>query len=105
MISATHWLGALAGVVSTIGIKDTPVRAMIHAAAKRLSTPLTLPLTLIALVLEGCELSGLFIGDQLSAWSEAADLSAGRHIHWRDKAYQRVLSCTPPIGLVFYFRI
>ena len=33
MINATHWLGALAGVVGTIGIKDTPVRAMIHAAA------------------------------------------------------------------------
>jgi len=31
MINATHWLGALAGVVGTIGIKDTPVRTMIHA--------------------------------------------------------------------------
>ncbi|MDP2995780.1 MAG: lactate racemase domain-containing protein, partial [Anaerolineales bacterium] len=30
MINATHWLGALAGVVGTIGIKNTPVRAMIH---------------------------------------------------------------------------
>jgi nickel-dependent lactate racemase len=39
MINATHWLGALAGVVGTIGIKDTPVRAMIHAAAPRLKTP------------------------------------------------------------------
>ena len=34
MINATHWLGALAGIVGTIGIKDTPVRAMIHAAAE-----------------------------------------------------------------------
>src|SRR5688572_11236556 len=42
MINATHWLGALAGVVGTIGIKHTPVRAMIHAAAERLSRPLTL---------------------------------------------------------------
>ncbi len=37
MINATHWLGALAGVVGTIGIKETPVRAMIHAAAARLA--------------------------------------------------------------------
>ncbi len=36
MIHATHWLGALAGVVGTIGIKETPVRAMIHAAVERL---------------------------------------------------------------------
>jgi lactate racemase len=93
MINATHWLGALAGVVGTIGIKDTPVRAMVHAAAERLKTPLTL----IALVVEGHELSGLFIGDYLSAWSEAADLSAQRHIRWCKKPFQRVLSCAPPM--------
>jgi nickel-dependent lactate racemase len=91
MINATHWLGALAGVVGTIGIKDTPVRAMIHAAAERLKTPVTL----IALTVEGHDLSGLFIGDYLSAWSAAADLSAQRHIHWCDKPFQRVLSRAP----------
>ncbi|MEW6406348.1 MAG: lactate racemase domain-containing protein [Chloroflexota bacterium] len=91
MINATHWLGALAGVVDTIGIKDTPVRKMIHAAASRLKTPLTL----VALTVEQHELSGLFIGDPLSAWSEAADLSAQRHICWCEKPFQRVLSCAP----------
>jgi nickel-dependent lactate racemase len=91
MINATHWLGALAGVVGTIGIKDTPVRTMIHVAATRLKTPLTL----IALVVEGHGLSGLFIGDHLSAWSEAAELSAKRHIRWVDKPLQRVLSYAP----------
>jgi nickel-dependent lactate racemase len=91
MINATHWLGALAGVVGTIGIKQTPVRAMIHAAAARLQTPLTL----IALVVSGQGLSGLFIGDYLSAWNEAADLSAQRHIRWCEKPFQRVLSCAP----------
>jgi nickel-dependent lactate racemase len=91
MINATHWLGALAGVVGTIGIKETPVRAMIDAAARRLKTPITL----IALVVEGQGLSGLFIGDYLSAWSEAADLSAEHHIRWVDAPFQRVLSCAP----------
>ena len=91
MINATHWLGALAGVVRTIGIKKTPVRAMIHAAAEKLSTPVTL----IALIVERHELSGLFVGDVLSAWEAAADLSAQRHIHWCEKPYQRVLSCAP----------
>jgi lactate racemase len=93
MINATHWLGALAGVVGTIGIKETPVRAMIHAAASHLKTPLTL----IALTVEGGGLSGLFIGDHLSAWSEAADLSAQRHIRWVEKPFQRVLSGAPPM--------
>ena len=91
MINATHWLGALAGVVGTIGLKETPVRAMIHAAAERLKTPITL----IALTVEGHDLSGLFIGDYLSTWSAAADLSAQRHIHWCEKPFQRVLSRAP----------
>lgn len=93
MINTTHWLGALAGVVGTIGIKDTPVRATIQAAAKRLRTPITL----VALAVEGVGLSGTFIGDQLSAWIEATNLSAERHIRWVDKPFQRVLSCAPPI--------
>jgi lactate racemase len=91
MINATHWLGALAEVVGTIGIRDTPVRAMIHAAAARLQTPLTL----IALIVEGQGLSGLFIGDHLSAWKEAAELSAERHIQWVGEPFQRVLSRAP----------
>jgi len=93
MINTTHWLGALAGVVNTIGIKDTPVRTMIHAAASRLRTPVTL----IALIVEEHQLSGLFIGDLLSAWSAAGDLSAERHIHWCEKPFQRVLSWAPPM--------
>ncbi len=91
MINATHWLGALAGVVGTIGVKDTPVRAMIHAAASRLKTPITL----IALTVDGHDLAGMFIGDMLEAWGAAADFSAQRHIHWCEKPYRRVLSCAP----------
>lgn len=91
MINATHWLGALAGVVGTIGIKDTPVRAMIHAAARRLE----LPITLAALIVQGHDLAGLVVGDLYSAWSSAADLSARRHIRWCPKPFQRVLSCAP----------
>lgn len=91
VINATHWLGALAGVIQTIGIKDTPVRAMVHAAARRLSTPVTLA----ALVVEGHDLAGVFIGDLFEAWSAAADFSAQRHIRWLEKPIQRVLSCAP----------
>ena len=91
MINATHWLGALAGVVGTIGIKDTPVRAMIHAAARRLKTPMTLA----ALIVEGHDLAGLVVGDVYDAWSEAADISAQRHIRWVDTPFKRVLSWAP----------
>jgi nickel-dependent lactate racemase len=91
MINATHWLGALAGVVGTIGIQDTPVRAMIHAAARRLQTPITL----IAPVVKESGLTGLFVGDLFKAWEGAAGLSAQRHIRWCEKPFQSVLSCAP----------
>ena len=91
MINATHWLGALAGVVGTIGMKNTPVREMIHVAASFVKTPITL----MALVVEEHHLGGLFIGDVFSAWQKAADLSAERHIRWCDNPFKRILSCAP----------
>ena len=91
LINVTHWLGALAGVRGTIGIKDTPVRAMIHAAAEHIATPTTL----IALVITGKDLAGIFIGDLFTAWSAAADLSSERHVIWVDKPFQHVLSWAP----------
>jgi len=93
MIHATHWLAALSGVVGTIGIKDTPMRTLIHAAAALLPTPVTLA----ALVVEGDGLSGLFVGDPVEAWSAAADLSARRHIRWCREPFQKVLSCASPM--------
>jgi nickel-dependent lactate racemase len=93
MINTTHWLGALKTILHTIGIADTPVRAMIHAAAECLPTPVTL----LSLVVEGKGLVGVFVGDHLSAWQAAADLSAQRHIQWVDVPYQRVLSHAPPM--------
>jgi nickel-dependent lactate racemase len=98
MINATHWLGALAGVVGTIGLKETPVRKMIHAAVKRLRTPVTLAALTVASSRDngnGHNLAGLFIGDLFKAWNAAADFSALRHIRWCEKPYQRVLSCAP----------
>lgn len=91
MINVTHWLGALAGVRGTIGIKKTPVRDMVHAAAEHVTTPITL----IALVVVGEGLAGLFIGDYLEAWGAAADLSSKKHIIWVDKPFQKVLSKAP----------
>lgn len=93
MINVTHWLGALITVLNTIGIADTPVRQMIHAAVERIPTPITLA----SLVVVGEGLAGLFVGDHLSAWRAAADLSAERHIQWVDQPYQRVLSVAPPM--------
>jgi nickel-dependent lactate racemase len=91
MIHATHWLGALRGVMDTIGFKDTPVRRMIAAAAARLKTPLTL----IACVVAADDLVGVFVGDLQEAWDAAAELSIEHNVIWSDQPYPRVLSCAP----------
>ena len=91
MINATHWLGALATVVGTIGIKDTPVRALINAAARRLPTPVTL----VALTVVDHDLAGVVVGDMYEAWNAATAYSAQRHIRWCEKPFQRVLSWAP----------
>jgi nickel-dependent lactate racemase len=93
MVDAIHWLGALAGVGSTIGIKHTPVRKMIHAAADAVR----IPITLIGLVVIEKGLADVFIGDVQEAWSAAVDLSSKRHIIWFDRPFRRVLSRALPI--------
>ncbi len=93
MINVTHWLGALAGVRGTIGVADTPVRAMIHAATELLD----IPTTLAALVVEHGELAGMFVGHPFDAWHEAVALSSKRHVEWVDQPFHRVLSVAPPM--------
>ncbi len=93
MINTSHWLGALATILNTIGIKDTPVRQLIHAATEHINVPITL----VSMIVIEDSIAGLFIGDHLSAWSAAADLSSRRHIKWVDQPFKRVLSKAPPM--------
>ena len=91
MINVTHWLGALGGVMGTIGVKDTPIRRMIHAAADLVKVPITL----VAMVVKNHDLAGIFVGDYKAAWAAAADLSSQVHIQYCERPYQRVLSRAP----------
>lgn len=91
MINVTHWLGALITVLDTIGIEDTPVRQMIHAAVALVPVPTML----VSVVVQKQGLAGMFIGDLYSAFHEAAQLSSRLQITWLDKPYQKVLSVAP----------
>ncbi|MBI3912828.1 MAG: DUF2088 domain-containing protein [Chloroflexi bacterium] len=88
IINATHWLGALATSMQTIGVKETLVRRVIHRAAEFVPTPIQC----IALVMQGDALHGIFIGDYREAFDAAADLSAQLNIVTVPRAFQRVLS-------------
>ncbi len=88
IINATHWLGALATSMHTIGVKETPVRRVVHRAAEFIKTPILC----IAMVLKGDDLHGMYIGSYLEAFNAAADLSAPLNIITVPHAFKRVLS-------------
>ena len=94
MIDVSHWLGALSGVVETIGRVDTPTRRLIDRAASLIPTPITL----VSMVVMGdARLAGVFVGDLDPAWREAAALSATRHVRVLTDPMGRVLSMAPPM--------
>ncbi|HRF47456.1 MAG TPA: lactate racemase domain-containing protein [Anaerolineales bacterium] len=88
IIHFTHWLGALVTSFHTIGIKETPVRRVIERAAAFVDRPILL----LAMVLRGADLHGLYIGPHREAWSAAADLSARLNIVQASRRYTSVLS-------------
>jgi nickel-dependent lactate racemase len=91
VIDATHWVGALVTSRSLIGVRETPVRRLIERAASFIPTPSSL----IALVMHGQELHGVFVGDMVEAWRAATELSAELDIVWVDRPFKRVLSVMP----------
>jgi nickel-dependent lactate racemase len=93
MINTTHWLGALMTILNTIGIEKTPMRDMVHLAAKCIPTPITL----MSVVVEDKGIAAVFIGSHEEAFHAAAQLSAQRHIIWLDRPFKRVLSQAPPM--------
>jgi lactate racemase len=86
-----HWLGAVVTNPMIIGNKYTPVRKIVDRAASMLMTPKLC----FCLVVEHGQLAGVFAGSPEAAWDEASDLSKARHIVYKDKPFDTVLSCAP----------
>ncbi len=93
IIHLTHWLGALATAMRTIGIKETPVRRVINRAADFIK----IPVTHIAFCMQGHETLGVFSGELDSAWSAAVALSAEVNIRYVPRQYKSVLSMPAPM--------
>lgn len=91
MIDFTHWLGALKTCYAIIGTKHTPVRAVIDRAA----TFINVPLAACCAVVSHEGVHGLFCGEPLKAWDEAATLSAQVHVRYVEKPFETVLSVMP----------
>jgi nickel-dependent lactate racemase len=91
VIDATHWVGALMTSHQIIGVRETPVRRLIEQAASFIPTSRSL----IALVMHGQDLRGVFVGGMEEAWRAATELSAELDIVWVDRPFKRVLSVMP----------
>jgi nickel-dependent lactate racemase len=91
IIDLFHWLGALITNPLVNGNTWTATRKVVERAASLLNVPRSL----FALVAVEGELKGLFIGDPVAAWEQAAALSAQVHIVYHDRAYRTVLGVAP----------
>jgi nickel-dependent lactate racemase len=91
IINFTHWLGALITSSRMIGKINTPLRVVINRAAESIN----IPNACFCLVVTHEGVAGLFFGDPIEAWQEAAKLSEKKHIIYKDRLYQRVLSVMP----------
>ena len=89
-----HWLGALITNADIIGVKDTPVRRVVDAAAQMIRQTRR---AITFVVSSDCSLHGLFYGTPESAWDQAADLSGQIHIKRCERPFQQILSCAPPM--------
>ncbi len=91
LLNFFHWLGAVITIPKMIGLKHTPVRNLLHAACDMISVETSL----LAMVVKGHTLAGLYYGSLTEAWSAAVALSDQTHITYADKPYQSVLSRAP----------
>ncbi len=96
LLNFFHWLGALITNVGIIGVKGTPVRAVVDRAAQLIPSEKTRRAITFVVASDG-NLHGLFFGTPESAWDRAADLSSQVHIKWMDRSFHTVLSCAPPM--------
>jgi nickel-dependent lactate racemase len=87
-----HWLGAVVTCPGTIGIKHTPVREVINRAMKLIDVPVHC----ISMVVKSSEeLYGIYVGDYLESWENAANLSEQIHVIFKEKPFETVLGVCP----------
>lgn len=91
LINVSHWLGAVITSYKIIGTAYTPVRAVIDRAASFIDRPKLLT----AMVVQGDELHGFYVGTIEEAWPAAVELSSQLNIIWVDHPYRQVLSVMP----------
>ena len=98
-INFTHWLGALITSYEVIGVKNTPVRAVIERVREMVPTPkygISFVVTHAAVPgVNAVDTHGVYAGRIPEAWSAAADLSAQIHVRYVERPFRKVISVIP----------
>ena len=89
-----HWLGAVVTNPMIIGNKWTPVRKVVDRAGAMVNAD---KLCFCMVVDPQKNLAGLFAGTPEEAWDKASDLSGKLHITYKEKPFQTIVSCCPPM--------
>ena len=88
-----HWLGAVVTNPMIIGNKWTPVRKVVDRAGAMVNVDKLC----FCMVVDGKNLAGLYAGSPEGAWDAASELSRQVHITYKEKPFQTILSCAPPM--------
>ncbi|MEN4098909.1 MAG: lactate racemase domain-containing protein [Anaerolineaceae bacterium] len=91
IIDRTHWLGAQLTSSAIIGVRDTPVRALIDRAAALIP----LPRSAICAVTLAEGVVDVYAGLPEEAFQQAVELSKQVHIRYVEQPFRQVLSVLP----------
>ena len=94
LLNFFHWLGAVVTNPMIIGNKWTPVRRVVERAAAMVQVD---KLCFCMVVGPNKKLAGLFAGAPQAAWESASELSRQIHITCKDRPFDTILSCAPPM--------
>ncbi len=91
ILNTFHWLGGMITNAKINGTRDTPVRELINRSAG------FIPVSRLYfhMVVRHGNLHGLFIGDGITSWGMAADLSAEVNVEYTGRSYKTVIGLAP----------
>jgi nickel-dependent lactate racemase len=98
-INKSHFVGAAYGMERMMGRADTPVRRMLNYAGEKFTShlPIVYMHTVVSRDEQGkLQVRGLFIGDDASAFTKAADLSLGVNLEMLDEPLKKVVVYLDP---------
>jgi nickel-dependent lactate racemase len=88
-----HWLGAVVTNPMIIGNQWTPVRRVVDRAGSMVARPKLC----FCLVTGPRGLAAIYSGTPEAAWGAASTLSSQLHVTRKDRPFQCILSCAPPM--------